>query len=161
MSRGSVRPGGFVTLFFALVLSVVPLPASIAAFRPSWLAVGLLYCALGAPSRYGLLTAFFSGLALDTLTGALLGQHALAAVLIVYLAQRFYLQLRAFPASQLAATIAVLLGLYEFVLFWVDGAAGRTVPVTSRWAPILSGTLLWLIVWSLFDTGRRDAPERL
>jgi rod shape-determining protein MreD len=156
-----MRPGGFATLFFALVLSVFPLPSAIAPFRPSWLAVGLLYCTLGAPSRYGLLTAFLSGLALDTLTGALLGQHALASVLIVYLAQRFYLQLRAFPASQLALTIAMLLGLYEFVLFWVDGAAGRTVPLTSRWAPILTGTVLWLVVWSLFDTGRRDSQERL
>jgi rod shape-determining protein MreD len=156
-----MRPGGFVTLFFALVLSVVPLPHAIAAFRPSWLAVGLLYCVLAAPSRYGLLTAFLAGLALDALTGALLGQHALASVLIVYLAQRFYLQLRAFPASQLALTIVLLLALYEFVLFWVDGAAGRTVPVTSRWAPTLSGAVLWLIVWSLFDTGRRDAHERL
>jgi rod shape-determining protein MreD len=58
-------------------------------------------------------------------------------------------------------TIVLLLALYEFVLFWVDGAAGRTVPVTSRWAPTLSGAVLWLIVWSLFDTGRRDAHERL
>ncbi|HEU4619373.1 MAG TPA: rod shape-determining protein MreD [Gammaproteobacteria bacterium] len=157
----SLRLGGVFALFFALVLAVVPLPNGIAPFRPSWVGVALLYWTLVAPESYGLLTAFLCGLALDTLTGALLGQHALALVLIVYLAQRFYLQLRAFPASQLAATIAVLLGLYEFVLFWIDGVAGRSVPAVMRLWPIVSGTVLWFLVWSVFEGGRRDAPERL
>jgi rod shape-determining protein MreD len=161
VSRSAVRPGGFFALFFALVFAVVPLPDGIASFRPSWVAVTLLYWGLVAPQRYGLATAFLSGLALDTLTGALLGQHALALIVIVYLAQRFYLRLRAFPTSQLALTVAVLLGLYEFLLFWIDGVTGRTVPVTARWAPILTSTLLWLLVWSLSDGSRREAPARL
>ncbi|HET7134120.1 MAG TPA: rod shape-determining protein MreD, partial [Gammaproteobacteria bacterium] len=85
------------------------------------------------------------GLALDALTGALLGQHALALLVVVYIAERFHLRLRVFPVSQLALTVLVLLGLYEFILFWIDGVADRTVPLIERWAPPLVGTLAWLV----------------
>ena len=106
------------------------------------------------------MTAFWMGIALDVLTGALLGQHALALVLVVYLAERFHLQLRAFPVSQLALTVLVLLALYEFMLFWIDGVAGRTVPLVERWLPPLTGTLVWLAMYMLFDRREREAPAQ-
>ena len=79
-----------------------------------------------APRQFSLLTAFWMGIAVDTLTGALLGQNALALLVVVYLAEKFHLRLRVFPVSQLAVTVLLLLGLYEFILFWIDGMAGRT-----------------------------------
>lgn len=163
MARGN--QGGWLTpaisLVAALVLSVVPLADSIAPFRPDWVAVVLLYWSLIAPRRYGLLTALWMGLALDSLTGALLGQHALALLLIVYLSQRFHLRMRVFPVSQLAITVIVLLSLYQFVLFWIDGVAGRTVPLTDRWAPVVTGTILWLLILVFFERGRQAAAARM
>ncbi|HEY5569417.1 MAG TPA: rod shape-determining protein MreD [Gammaproteobacteria bacterium] len=150
-----------LTLMAALVLSVLPLPQVIAPFRPDWVAVVLLYSSLIAPRRYGLLTAFWMGLALDMLSGALLGQHALALLLIVYLSQHFHLRIRVFPVSQLALTVVVLLALYEFVLFWVDGVVGRTVPLIERWAPVVSGTLLWALVLVFVERGRQAAAARM
>jgi rod shape-determining protein MreD len=145
----------------ALALAVVPMPETIAAFRPDWVAVILIYWSLAAPRRVGLLLAFLLGILLDTLTGALLGQHALALVLVVYLAEHFYLRVRVFPVSQLAVTVFVLLGLYEFVLFWIDGIAGRTVPVIERWAPPITGTLVWMFLVTFIDSGRRETRARL
>jgi rod shape-determining protein MreD len=142
-----------VSLLGALALSVVPLPAAAASFRPDWVALVLIYWAVVTPGRFGMFSAFVMGIALDSLTGALLGQHALALLLVVYLSQRFYLRIRVFPASQLALTVAVLLALYHFVLFWVDGVAGRSVPMVERWAPVLTGTLIWFM--ALVFTDRR------
>ena len=150
-----------VSLALMLALAVVPLPEAIAPFRPDWVAVILLYWSLVAPRRFSLMTAFWMGIVLDTLSGSLLGQHALALLLVVYLAERFHLQLRVFPVSQLAIVVLVLLGLYEFILFWIDGVAGRTVPLIERWAPPLAGTLAWLIMLAFFDSGRRQASARL
>lgn len=150
-----------VTLLLALVLSVVPLPDSIVAFRPDWVAVVLLYWAVMQPRRYGLFTALFMGLALDALSGSLLGQHALALLLIVYLTQRFHLRIRVFPASQLALTVIVLLSLYEFMLFWVDGVAGRTVPLIERWAPVTTSTALWVLMLVFLERGREQAESRM
>ena len=150
-----------ISLALMLALAVVPLPGIIAPFRPDWVAVVLLYWSLMAPRRFSLLTAFWMGLALDTLTGALLGQHALALLVVVYVAERFHLRLRVFPVSQLALTVLILLGLYEFILFWIDGVADRTVPLIQRWAPPLTGTLAWLVLLALLDSRRGEARARL
>ena len=150
-----------ISLALMLALAVVPLPKLIAPFRPDWVAVVLLYWSLMAPRRFSLLTAFWMGLALDTLTGALLGQHALALLVIVYVAERFHLRLRVFPVSQLLLTVLILLGFYEFILFWIDGVAGRTVPVIQRWAPPLTGTLAWLVLLALLDSRRGEARARI
>jgi rod shape-determining protein MreD len=150
-----------VSLLLALVLSVLPLPDSIVAFRPDWVAVVLLYWSLIQPRRYGLFTAFWMGLALDTLSGSLLGQHALALLLIVYLSQRFHLRIRVFPVSQLAMTVIALLSLYEFMLFWVDGVAGRTVPLIERWAPVTTSTVLWILMLVFLERGRQQAEARM
>ena len=163
-----------LSLVLTLALVAVPLPDSVAPLRPDWVAVVLLYWSLMAPRHFSLLTAFWMGIALDTLTGALLGQNALALLVIVYLAEKFHLRLRVFPLSQLAFTVLLLLGLYEFILFWIDGLApavdpdiavlanrGRTVPLVERWVPPLTGTLVWVALYMLFDRREREAPARL
>ena len=149
------------SLVATLALAAVPLPNVVAPARPDWVAVVLLYWSLMAPRHFSLLTAFWMGIALDTLTGALLGQNALALLVIVYLAEKFHLRLRVFPLSQLAITVLLLLGLYEFVLFWIDGMAGRTVPLVERWLPPLTGTFAWGVLYVLFDRREREAPARL
>jgi len=163
-----------LSLVLMLALAAVPLPDAVAPLRPDWVAVVLLYWSLMAPRHFSLLTAFWMGIALDTLTGALLGQNALALLVIVYLAEKFHLRLRVFPLSQLAFTVLLLLGLYEFILFWIDGLApavdpdiavlanrGRTVPLVERWVPPLTGTLVWVALYMLFDRREREAPARL
>jgi rod shape-determining protein MreD len=149
-----------LSLAATLALASAPLPDAIAPLRPDWVAVVLLYWSMMSPRQFSLFTALAMGLALDTLTGALLGQNALALLVIVYLAERFHLRLRVFPVSQLALTVLILLGLYEFILFWIDGMAGRTVPLTERWLPPLTGTLVWLVMYVLLDRREREAPAR-
>ena len=150
-----------LSLLTTLALASVPLPDAVAPLRPDWVAVVLLYWSLMAPRHFSLMTAFWMGIALDTLTGALLGQNALALLVIVYLAEKFHLRLRVFPLSQLAFTVFLLLGLYEFILFWIDGMAGRSVPLIERWVPPLTGTLVWVALYMLFDRREREAPARL
>jgi rod shape-determining protein MreD len=150
-----------VGLALTLVLAVVPMPDAIAALRPDWVAVVLLYWSLTAPRHFSLLTAFWMGLALDTLSGALLGQNALALLLIVYLAEKFHLRLRVFPVSQLSITVFLLLGLYEFVLFWIDGMAGRSVPLAERWLPPITGTLVWIAMSVVLGRSERAARARI
>ena len=150
-----------LSLVLMLALAAVPLPDAVAPLRPDWVAVVLLYWSLMAPRHFSLLTAFWMGIALDTLSGALLGQNALALLVVVYLAEKFHLRLRVFPLSQLAITVLLLLGLYEFILFWIDGMAGRSVPLVERWVPPLTGTLVWVLLYMMFDLREREAPARL
>ena len=149
------------SFILALALAVIPLPAAVAAFRPDWVPLVMIYWALITPERFGLLTALWLGLALDTLSGALLGQHAIAMLVVVYLSLRFHLRIRVFPIWQMTMTVFAMLAIYEFVLFWVDGVAGRTVPYIERWAPVLTGALLWPLVLGTLDRVRQDNQARV
>lgn len=149
------------TVAVALMLAIIPLPDAARPFRPDWVAVVLLYWSLIEPRRYGLLTAFWLGIVLDTLSGSLLGQHSLALLIIVYLSQRLYLRIRTFPASQVAILVIALLATYELVLFLIDGFAGRQVPLIERWAPVVTGGMLWLLVLAVVEQSRQAAEVRM
>ena len=143
-----------VTLIVALALTMLPLPRAIDAFRPDWLALIMIFWALAAPGHYGVGIAWLVGIVLDVAQGTLLGQHALALAVIVYITVRFHLQMRVFPLGQLTATVFALLALYQFLLFWINGVAGVQAPAIVYWAPVLAGTLVWPIL-NVFLSGMR------
>ncbi len=69
----------------------------------------------------------------------LLGQHALALVVITYVATKLRLQIRAFPPLQQTAVILALLWLNEFLLFWIDGVSGHPITDWRRWLAVPVG----------------------
>lgn len=151
----------WIWLAGALALSVVPWPGILNAFNPNWVAVYLIYLSLTDPRRIGLVGGFLAGLALDVMTGALLGQNALALITVLFLSMRFHLRVRAFPVSQLVGWAAVLLGLYQFILFWIDGVIGRSVEPVERLAPVASGTLVLFFAWFARHSEDREARMRI
>ncbi|MFQ3362580.1 MAG: rod shape-determining protein MreD, partial [Woeseiaceae bacterium] len=81
--------------------------------------------------------------------GSLLGQHALASLLIIFLVTKFHLQLRIFPFLQLTAVVCFLIIIYQFILFWINGVSGISSSFASYLGPIISGTILWPIIAKL------------
>jgi len=149
------------SLLFALALAIIPLPEVAQTLWPDWVALVVIYWSFMSPGRLGLLSAFFLGLMLDALSGALLGQHALALLSVAYLALRFHLRIRVFPIWQMSITVMGLLAIYQFLLFWVDGVAGRTVEGAERWAPVLVGGLLWPLVLGFLENIREDVSAHV
>lgn len=134
------------SIVLALMLTMVPLPAVIDAFRPDWVALVLIYWTMMLPQRYSVGVAWIVGLVLDVAQGTLLGQHALALVMITFLTSRFHLLMRVFPMSQLTLTVLALLAIYQFLLFWINGVSGIDAPANSYWGPVVTGTLFWPLV---------------
>lgn len=143
-----------ITIVAGLILMIAPLPDWIATFRPDWLTLILIYWAMWMPRTWSVGSAWLIGLVLDVAHGTLLGQHALALCLVVYVTVRMHLLMRVFPMSQLTATVFSLLALYQFVLFWINGVVGIPVEMISYWAPIISGAILWPII-TIFLHGAR------
>ena len=144
-------PRVLVSVVVALALAIVPLPQWLDAVRPSWLALLVIYWILHEPRRVGLLTAWLVGILLDTLHGVLLGQHALALIVIGFVTQHFNLRIRVFPMSQQVATVFMLVAIYEFVMFWIDGVSGQPDGDWRRWLPVLSSAAVWPIVHALMQ----------
>ena len=140
-----------VSIIIALMLTMLPLPGSADTFRPDWIALILIFWAISVPASYGVGVAWVVGIVLDVTQGTLLGQHALALVAIVFVTAKFHLLMRVFPLLQLTATVFALLSLYQFLLFWVNGVAGVTAPASTYWGPVISGTVLWPLLYTFLS----------
>ncbi len=156
MSRNSdARPQPvIISIIVALMLAIAPMPGWTESFRPDWVTMTLIYWAMNLPRSYGVGWAWIIGLILDVAQGTLLGQHALALALVIYVTVTFHLQMRQFPTLQLSMTVCALLALYQFILFWINGVAGVNTPAITYWGPVISGSLLWPIMTIMFGGAR-------
>jgi rod shape-determining protein MreD len=135
-----------ISLVIALMLAIAPLPEWAEPFRPDWVVLTLIYWSMTFPGNYSVGAAWIIGLIVDVAQGTLLGQHALAFSIVIYVTVKFHLQLRQFPLLQLTATVFAMLALYQFVLFWINGVAGVNAPMVTYWGPVLGGTMIWPLV---------------
>ena len=140
-----------ISIIVALMLMILPLPDRLEPFRPDWVALTLIYWAMMLPRTWSVGSAWIVGIVLDVAQGTILGQHALALSVIVFVTVRFHLLMRVFPMQQLTATIFALLALYQFLLFWINGVAGVDVRLVHYWAPVIAGTILWPVVTMLLS----------
>jgi rod shape-determining protein MreD len=151
---GSRRMPVIMSFIFGLMLTIMPLPDAIAAFRPDWLAMLVIFWAMQLPRTWSVGTAWIVGIVLDASQGTLLGQHALALCCVAFITVRFHLLMRVFPVPQLTVSVFPILAIYQFLLFWINGVAGVEAPSVAYWGPVISGTLLWPVMM-LFLSGLR------
>lgn len=150
--------GGWViiaTLFVALILTIMPMPALAGPLRPPWTLLVLLYWSLALPNRVGIGVAWMTGLLQDVLVGTLLGAHGLAFAVAVYLSIQLYQRIRNFPLWQQAIPVLLLLLLVRLILLWIQELTGAGNPGWPYWLPAVTGTLLWPVVFSLLRFLRR------
>jgi len=157
---GSRRLLVIVTIVVSLMLMVVPLPDWATPYRPDWVALTLIYWAMMMPRTWSVGSAWIIGIVLDVAQATILGQHALALCLIVFITVRFHLLMRVFPMQQLTATVFAILALYQFILFWINGVAGVDVPAVNYWGPVITGTVLWPVAAMLLRGVRARVEHR-
>ena len=156
----STSPRGAIakTVLVALVLTLVPLPAWLAIIRPDFLVLVVFYWSVQTPRSAGIGLGWVCGLLLDAFQGPVLGEHALAVALVAYLGVREHQRIRTKPLVQQALVLLVVLVLYEFVLWAIDGWSGHPLTTPLRWVPALTGALLWPpVVATLAQTYRPRA----
>lgn len=147
----------YLSLVLGIVLMILPLPDWAQIYRPNWVALVLIYWSMALPKRVGLWFAFFTGLVLDSAQGTLLGQHALALVIVVYFNLNFYQQVRVLALVQQAIYVFSLLLINQVVLAWVEGILGRSTPLLAFFAAPLIGMLIWPWVFVMLRDVRRKA----
>lgn len=138
-----------LTALAGLLLTVLPLPAGLAAVWPNFLVLTVLYWSIMMPRTGGLLLGFAGGLALDVLQGSLLGEHALALAFVTYLAIRLNLLMRAKPLFEQSLFVFAALMVYEFLLWVIDGFSGHALSTPMRWVRPLTGGIIWPLVVGL------------
>ena len=143
-----------LSVVVALLLGLLPLPASLLPLRPYWLALVLAYWLIEEPDRVGLGAAFGVGLVADLAFGTLLGEQALRLVVMGFILQRFRARLRFFPISQQALAIGGLLFNDRIVTAAIHMALGLKPLSAMFWLAPVAGMLLWPLVFLVLDAAR-------
>ena len=153
--RNSNTRIGIITIIMAFMLSMMPLPDWAEAFRPDWVTLVLIYWTMALPENMGVTIAWFAGLMLDVSHGALLGQHALGLVLVIYIIHSQHQRLRVASLLQQAIVIFFLLILKQASVLWVNGIMGHAPDTWLYFMPSLTSALFWPWVYIILRDLRR------
>jgi len=144
------------TLLIALMASIMPMPLSADAFRPDWVLIVLMYWCMALPGQVNIITAWVMGFLLDVLLGSVLGVHAAAMAMSIYIIVDNHQKIRNFSIWQQALIIGVLAALYHLVVFWLQRFLIDVVFLTSYLYPVLTTIVLWPWVFYLLRKVRRN-----
>jgi len=144
-----------LTLLIALMASIMPLPLSVDAFRPDWVLIVLMYWCMALPGRVNIITAWVMGFLLDVLLGSVLGVHAAAMAVAVYIMAENFQKIRNFSIWQQALITGVLAALYHLVVFWLQRFLIDATFLPSYLYPVITTIILWPWVFYLLRKVRR------
>ena len=131
------------TVLIALIVQALPLPTWLEAVRPSFIGLAVIYWAIYAPHAGGIFAPWLAGLALDVFKGDVLGQNALAIVLVAYIAASLHQRLRNQTLVQQSLFVFAVLTLNEFVVWGIEGWTRHGVSTSWRWIQPMIGAMLW------------------
>ena len=138
-----------ITLAAALLLTLLPMPAWAIWARPAWVLLVLIYWVMMTPSQVNIGVAWSTGLLLDLLTGTLLGEHALALTIVVYMVCRLRMRINMYPLLQQSFSILVFVSTYQLILYAVQGSIGNAPHTHLYWLSSLTSMLLWPWLYSV------------
>ena len=131
----------FVTVLTALLLNLIPLGRLQGV--PDWVALVVAFWCVREPRRVGMMTAFVLGIVMDVANASILGQHALAYVLVAYGAAALSRRILWFSLPQQAMHIFPLLLLVQVVVLIVRLIGGAEFPGWTYFLSSIIATLLW------------------
>ncbi len=146
----------YATFIAALILQVVPLPLWAHQARPDIPLLVLIYWSMALPGRIGIFAAVAIGIIVDALTSSLLGQHALAYALAIYIVLIMHKRLRLLPMWQQALTVLVILTIERLIAALILGITDGLLPDMLFWLSPLIGMFLWPWIFILLREIRQN-----
>lgn len=131
----------YFSLCCAFVLNLIPLGRMPGV--PDWIALVLAFWCVHQPLKVGMGAGFFFGALMDVANGGVMGQHALAYVLLAFAAAGLSRRILWFPLGQQALHVLPLLVGTQIVLLLVRLATGAEFPGILYFLSGFVATLLW------------------
>lgn len=141
MKNLRIRLGlGFIV---ALILSILPIPELISAFRPPWVLLLVLYIEYFLPGNFKLTTLLFVGLLLDVLLATVIGEHSFALLSVTWLASSKSRRFQFFSMMQQIFLIGFFCFLYQSIILVIELLLGFNYNLITPVASAMVGILLW------------------
>ncbi len=150
----------FIHLSLLIALGLAYIPTGRLPGVPDWVAVVLAFWCVREPARVGMGTAFVFGILVDIGLGAAMGQHALAYVVLAYLATSLSRRVLWFPPGKQALHVLPLLLIAQTLMVVVRLIAGAEFPGWWYFVSSLTGTLLWMPLTVLLLLPQYQPVER-
>lgn len=148
----------FPMLFLVLILEIVRLPAVIAAYRPDFMGLLLIFFAIADPLRINVGIAWISGILLDLLTGAPLSINGLAIAAQVYVVVSYFRHFALFAIWQQMSIIGILHLLIYGVMVWFENLIGQSGSISTYVYQTGATILFWPVMlvlcqvcWNIFN----------
>lgn len=139
-----------VSIFFGVLLQVLPLATEINSWRPQFLLLIVIFWLVRSPFHHGITFAWLTGLLLDIFMGELIGRYAIIFALCAYLLQLLRQRLHNFSIFHQTFLVFLLVWLSQCLLYsitlifrasWIGGAF---------FIPALTSALVWpALAWLL------------
>ena len=131
------------SFMIALLLNLLPWSGVALQMRPDFVLLILLYWSVTEPRSVGQGLGFLLGLLMDVADSALLGQHALVYVVVIFFAQLLRVRVLQLSLPAQALHVCAALILAQLIAVSLNLSLGREIPgVWIAFAP-LAGAFLW------------------
>jgi rod shape-determining protein MreD len=152
----------FASFIAAYLFNSLPWSGWALAARPDLVLLVLIFWVMHQPNSVGQGLAFALGLAMDVGDSMLLGQHALAYVIVTYGAQVLRVRVLSFPILEQTLHVLGLLAGATAVIVLLNLLLGADFPgLAFAFSPILAavawGPLNWLLYLPQLRRSRRES----
>lgn len=144
-----------LSLLVAMVLMIIPLPASVVWLRPQWVLMVLIFWTFTLPDRVGLLVAFVVGLLVDLLMASKLGEHALVYTIVCYFVVSYATRIQLYLLIQKTLVVFLLVIIAQLIEYWLQGLFGLHLSDWRYWLSSVSSAILWPWVYMLLSDVKR------
>lgn len=133
----------FIVFSLAVAISLNLIPLGRLPLVPDWVALVLVFWCVHQPLRVSMGAAFALGLAMDIVDASIMGQHALAYVLLAFAAGGLSKRILWFPLSLQAAHVLPMMLGAQLVMVAARMAAGAEFPGMLWFGSSLVAAALW------------------
>ena len=136
--------GWYIYLTLAVGLLCNLIPTGQLPFLPDWLAMVICFWSIREFRKVGMGVAFIMGVMMDVADASIMGQHALAYVVVAYLASSLSRRILWFPLIEQALHVLPILLLAQLIQFAARMVSGGDFPGFGYFIGPLIAALLWV-----------------
>ncbi len=149
-----------VSLIVAMILAVVHLPETapqwLGWLRPGWILLVVFYWVMALPQRFGMISAWVTGLMVDVLYADPLGVNGFCLAALTYVTWSFYERLRMYSVAQQCVVVFVMVLGVDVVRMLVQAFARDGGFTWLVFLPALMSIFAWPLVSAVLAGVRRQ-----
>jgi len=137
-----------ITIFISAILTVLPLSQWLSIIRPNFIVMTCLFWMLILPQYYGVVFAWFSGIVMDVCFGVLLGQNALALIIVAMICYKVQRRFKLLNYLHKSLIILLMVGVYKLIILWIQTATSEMQLSSLYMLPAVTSAIVWP-AWSI------------